>query len=101
MVNLVGAYPCGRSKARRGEGTKAGRDKETNGMRNKQHIMVLVIKLFADLHPVRDVSLGRKKIVSKCRIPLGMHLSLMGGDVSRLRAFRAFRAFVPLVTRNL
>jgi len=35
--------------------------------------MVLVMmKIFADLHPVRDVSLGRKEIMSKSRIPLGM-----------------------------
>ena len=39
-------------------------------------MVLAMIKLFADLHPVRDVPLGRKEIVSKSRIPLGMYLSV-------------------------
>ena len=82
--------------------------------------MVLVmIKLCVDLHPVGDASLGRKEIVSKSRIPLGMHpygmqpvssLNILPKDNSygifipakyRYKLY-ASRSYVQtLVTRNL
>jgi len=55
-------------------------------------MVLLMIKLFADLHPVRDVSFGRKEIVSKSRIPLGMHPVLSLNILPRDNSYGIFIA---------